>query len=113
MKKLLTLLITSFLVLSFVSSNACADAAKGQKYYLKFFKKKTGVNGGEFAKQHTTAEWNALFANGGAAFKAEYSKKFPAMEEFLNGAKFGDKYMSHIKDFCINYSKDSGNVPSC
>ncbi len=40
MKKILGILITSFLLVGVMSSSALADAAKGQKYYLKFLKKK-------------------------------------------------------------------------
>lgn len=112
MKKILTLLISSFLLVGVVSSSALADAAKGQKYYLKFFKKKTGLNGAKFATQHTQDEWKALFDNNAAGFIQTYSKKFPAMEKFLNGKKF-KKYMPHIKDFVVEYASDSGNVPSC
>ncbi len=112
MKKLLVLFISSFLLVGVISSSAYADAAKGQKYYLKFFKKQTGMTGAKFATQHTQAEWKDLFASDGAKFKTVYSEKFPSMKEFLNGEKF-DKYMEHIKDFCVEYASDSGNVPSC
>lgn len=113
MKKLLALLMAAFFMVGMVSTSAMADAAKGQKYYLKFFKKKTSLNGGEFAKQHTQAEWKTYFADGGAKFIAEYSKKYPKMEKFLNGDKFKNKYIKHISDFMIEYASDSGNVPSC
>ena len=43
---------------------------------------------------------------------AEMSKKFPGLESFLKGDKF-EKFMPDIKDFCIEFASDSGNVPSC
>ncbi|WP_024954148.1 hypothetical protein [Sulfurospirillum arcachonense] len=113
MKRLLALLITAFMMVGMMSSSAFADAAKGQKYYLKFLKKKTSLKGSEFAVQHTQEEWKTLFADGGAKFIAEYSTKYPKLEKFFNGDKFKNKYMKHISDFCIEYASDSGNVPSC
>lgn len=113
MKKLVMILLSAFLMVGVVSTSAFADAAKGQKYYLKFFKKKTGITGAEFATQHTISEWENLFANSGEAFVAEYSKKFPKLAEFFSSEKFKTKYMEHIKDFCVQYASDSGNVPSC
>jgi len=113
MRKLFSLLLASFLLIGIVSSSAFADAAKGQKYYLKFFKKKTGINGAKFAAQHSQSEWKELFANDAEKFIATYSKKYPKMEKFLNGSKFKSKYGKHIADFVIEYANDSGNVPSC
>ncbi len=113
MKKILGILITSFLLVGVMSSSALADAAKGQKYYLKFLKKKTGLNGAKFATQHTQDEWKALFANDSEKFIEKYSKQYPKLDKFFNGAKFKTKYSKHIADFCIEYASDSGNVPSC
>ena len=105
--------MAAFFMVGMVSTSALADAAKGQKYYLKFFKKKTDLNGAEFAKQHTQAEWKEYFADGGTKFITEYSKTYPKMEKFLNGDKFKKKYIKHVSDFVIEYASDSGNVPSC
>jgi len=113
MKKILGVLLASFLLVAVMSSSALADAAKGQKYYLKFFKKKTGLNGAKFATMHTQDEWKALFANSAEQFIVEYSKTYPKMEKFLSSDKFKSKYSKHIADFCIEYANDSGNVPSC
>jgi hypothetical protein len=113
MKKLLAMLIAAFMMVGMMSSSAFADAAKGQKYYLKFLKKKSGINGAKFAVQHTQAEWKALFENDGEKFIAEYSSKYPKLKDFFNSDKFKKKYMKHIRDFAIEYASDSGNVPSC
>jgi hypothetical protein len=96
-----------------MSSSTFADASKGQKYYLKFFKKKTGLNGAKFAIQHTQEEWKVLFANNAEKFITEYSKIYPKMEKFFTSDKFKSKYSKHIADFVIEYANDSGNVPSC
>ena len=113
MKRLLALVMAAFFMLGMVSTSALADAAKGQKYYLKFLKKKTGLNGAKFAIQHTQDEWKELFANDAEKFIAKYSKDYPKLEKFFNGKKFKSKYSKHIADFCIEYANDSGNVPSC
>ena len=112
MKKLLALLVTAFFMASVVATSAFADPAKGQKYYLKFMKKTTGINGAKFAAQHTQAEWKTLFDGDAAAFIKEYSAKYPDAEKFLTGDKF-KKFMPDIRDFAIEYANDSGNVPSC
>jgi hypothetical protein len=113
MKKIIGIFLTCFLLVGVISTSSFADAAKGQKYYLKFLKKKTGINGAKFAIQHTQAEWKELFANGGAKFIEEYSSKYPNLKGFFTGDRFKSKYMKHIADFCIEYASDSGNVPSC
>ena len=112
MKRLVTFVLAAMLGLSLAVTTASADPAKGQRYYLKFMKKATGVNGAKFATQHTQAEWKALFAGDASAFIKEYSAKYPDAEKFLNGKKF-KKFMPDIKDFAIEYASDSGNVPSC
>jgi len=112
MKKVLGLLVSAFLVVGMMSSSAFADAAKGQKYYLKYMKDGSGMNGAKFATQHTQAEWKVLFDGTGEKFVTEYSKKYPGLDGFLKGEKF-QKFMPDIKDFCIEFASDSGNVPSC
>ena len=112
MKRLVTLVLAVMLGLGMAVSTASADAAKGQKIYLKFLKKDTGVNGAKFAQQHTQAEWEKLFAGDGSEFIKVYSEKYPNAKKFLEGKKF-KKFMGDIKDFAIKYASDSGNVPSC
>ena len=110
MKKLATLALAAALGLGFSVSTASADVVKGQKLYLKFLKASTGMKGGEFASQHTQAEWKALCDNNGAGFIEEYSAKFPDAADFLNG-NF-KRFQPDICDFVINFASDSGNVPS-
>jgi hypothetical protein len=112
MRKVIGLIATTFFVLGLMGTNALADAAKGQKYYLKYMKNDSGMNGAKFAAQHTQAEWKALFDGKAEKFIAEYAGKYPALDPFLKGDKF-EKFMPDIKDFCIEFASDSGNVPSC
>ena len=112
MKKVLGLLVSAFLVVGIMSTSAMADSAKGQKYYLKYMKDASGMNGAKFAALHTQAEWKALFDGKGEKFVAEMSTKYPGLESFLKGDKF-EKFMPDIRDFCVEFASDSGNVPSC
>jgi hypothetical protein len=111
MKKLASVILSVFIGSAFVSSMAFADAAKGQKLYLKYLKKSMGMNGAGFAALHTQDEWEEMFENDGEGVKALMKEK-GVSESFLNGDKF-KKFMPHIKDFAIEYASDSGNVPSC
>ncbi len=109
MKKLLGAIFIAILGLSFVSTSAFADAAKGQKLYVKKLKKackKSGIdNGGVLAKKHTQAEWKA--ANDAGKLNAEIKKFCPKAKDLKK------KYLKHIYDFLYNFASDSGNVPSC
>jgi hypothetical protein len=112
MKKLLSLLVASFLTLGLVASTASADAAKGQKLYLKFLKGKFDMNGVKFCAKYSQDEWEELFEGNAEGFIKEFGAKYPKSKGFLEGDKF-QKIKGHIKDFAIEYANDSGNVPSC
>ena len=113
MKKILSMILVFAVAITMSTSYAMADVKKGQKYYLKIFKKKLGMNGTKFAALHTVDEWNELFANGGEKFIKDFSESTPKLKKFLNGKKFKSKYMEHIQDFAKEYANDTGNVPSC
>ncbi len=107
MKKLL--LLTLGLILTF---NVFADAAKGQKYYLKYLRPHFEINGQEFASQHLKVEWKRLFKNDGKRFIKEYSEKYPQSAEFLNSDTF-QKIAPDVYDFTVKYAADSGEMASC
>jgi hypothetical protein len=88
------------------------NADTGQRIYLKMMGEQTGLNGADFARLHTIAEWAELFDGNGEKFVKEMSKKFPTTKDYLSGELFG-KHLPHIKAFMIQYAKDSGNFPSC
>jgi hypothetical protein len=113
MRKLLSMLLVAAFAMTLANTAAMADVKKGQKYYLKIFKKKLGMNGTKFAALHTVAEWNELFANDTAGFIKEMTAINPKISKFLNGKKWKSKYAPHIKDFVTEYANDTGNVPSC
>ncbi len=107
MKKLMFAL--GLLVLAF---NASADAAKGQKYYLKYLRPHFEYNGQEFASQHLKIEWKQLFKKDAKKFIAEYSALHPNAAEFLASDTF-QKIAPDIRDFAIKYAADSGELASC
>ncbi|HZF71191.1 hypothetical protein [Sulfuricurvum sp.] len=108
MKKFLLLLAAAALT----ATMAQADAASGQKVYLKVFKAKFGMNGVKFAAEHTVSEWEDLFADNAKGFIKEYGDKFPAAAPILTNPDMKDK-IQDVGDFAKQYGSDSGNVPSC
>jgi hypothetical protein len=105
-------LLVALMLTTAAGSALHADVKTGQKYYLKSLKGKLGMNGTQFAGQHTQDEWEALFENRGEGFIREYSNKYPDAKVFLQNPKSWKK-LQHIRDFAIEYGSDSGNVPSC
>ena len=106
MSKLLKIALATALALGVATTTASADAKKGQKIFIKKFKKACGFNGAKFAAKHSQSEWEAIGTNG---MKQELMKQCPSLEE----GKIKDKWMQHIYDFSYEYANDSGNVPSC
>jgi hypothetical protein len=95
-----------------MSAGVFADAAKGQKYYLKYLRPHFDYNGEVFAQQHLKIEWNRYFKNDAEKFIKKYSKKHPEAAEFLASDNF-QKIAPHVKDFATKYAADSGELPSC
>lgn len=108
MKKFLLLLAA----VALTASMAQADAASGQKVYLKNFKAKFNMNGTKFAAEHTVSEWEDLFADNAKGFVDEYGKRFPNALLVLTNPEMKDK-LQEVGDFAKQYGSDSGNVPSC
>lgn len=81
------------------------NIAKGQKLYLKKMKKACGMNGAEFAGQHTQEEWDQIRKDG--TFAEEAMKLCPDLK------KVREKWIPDIWQFSYEYASDSGNVPSC
>lgn len=105
LKKLLILLFTAVVGLSFVSTASFAGVAKGQKIFIKKMKKPCGFSGGDMAKKHTQAEWKAL---------QDAGKLNDELISICPKAKpLKEKFVPHVYDFLYNFASDSGNVPSC
>ncbi|MDH5464430.1 MAG: cytochrome C [Thiovulaceae bacterium] len=109
------------------------DAAvyKGQKVYIK--KCRICHEGGEkVATQKTMQAWQEYFQNKGANIAATHMGKASVkrqiselhnngkakkltqdkLERYFLSGKF-QKKSRHLKDFLMQYAKDSGNVPAC
>ena len=107
MKKVLKIFLASVLVLGVASTTAMADAKKGQKLFIKKFKKPCGFNGAKFASKHSQDEWESIMNDG--KFKEEMMKLCPDIKE----GSIKDSWVPHIYDFSYEFANDSGNVPSC
>ena len=105
MKKLLKIAMVGVLTLGIGSTIVNADSVKGQKIFIKKFKKSCGFNGGVMAKKHTQDEWKSIYENG--KLNDELLKQCPKAK------KAKTKYLKHMYEFFFNYASDSGNVPSC
>ncbi|MDR0747358.1 MAG: hypothetical protein LBE89_05630 [Helicobacteraceae bacterium] len=104
--------IIALAAMALAAATAFADADTGQRIYLKMLRDHTGINGADFAAQHTTAEWNALFEGDAEGFVEEIGQKYVNAKPYLNGEMFA-KHRRYLKEFMTSYSKDSGNFPSC
>lgn len=106
MSKLLKIALATALALGVATTTASADVKKGQKIFIKKFKKACGFNGAKFAAKHSQAEWEAIGADG---MKNKLMEVCPNLDE----SAIKDKWMKDIYDFSYEYANDSGNVPSC
>ncbi len=109
MKKVLGAVFIALLGLSFISTSAFADSARGQKLYVRKLKRvcmKSGIaNGGVLAKKHTQAQWQSIDKAG--KLNAEIEKFCPKAKPLRK------RYLKDVYDFLYNFASDSGNVPSC
>jgi hypothetical protein len=106
MTKFTKLAMVALFGITMVTTTASAgDAAKGLKLFSKKLKGVCEMSGADFAKKHTTDEWTAIIEGG----------KMAAEITAICGddAKIKDKLVPFIGDFAVEYSSDSGNVPSC
>ena len=64
MKKLITTLSVSILLVSLFPSNSIASVALGKKTYKKKFHKVCGFTSVKFARNHTQGEWEEIYEAG-------------------------------------------------
>lgn len=105
--KLLKIALTATLLLGLSTSSLSANSSKGQKLFIKKFKKACGFNGAKFAAKHSQGEWEEIMNAG--KFKEELMKICPKVKQ----SDIKDKWVPHIYDFSYEFANDSGNVPSC
>jgi len=92
-----------------------ADAAvyKGQKVYIKKCRKCHG-GGLEVAASKKKKSWKKLMKKKGEGLAKLHldNKKAKASWKYFKSKKY-TKRAKHLKDFLVEYAKDSGNVPAC
>ena len=119
------------LILGLSGNTLSAAVYKGQKVYIK--KCRICHEGGEkVATQKTMKAWQEYFQNKGANIAATHMDKPSVakaisklhakgkarklskarLENYFLSSKF-QKKSRHLKDFLMQYAKDSGNVPAC
>ena len=111
MKKTTSLLLAVMVAGSVFTTNVMADAAKGQKYYLKKLKvcKKDGIKtGANFATKNDRYTWQTLKEDG--ALLDAWKEICPSGEAKID--KMKQKDIDDLYDFCWKYASD-GEVPSC
>ena len=116
MKKL-SFIFISILLFSAVSSQAALY--KGQREYMKVCMK-CHLDGESFVSSIKKRTWKKNMKNKGiklsnihlksSKFKEE--KKYKKYKKYFLGKKY-TKNIKHLKQFVIEYAKDSGNVPAC
>lgn len=105
MNKLLKLVLVGAVALMMSSTVASANAAKGQKLYLKKLKKACGMNGAKMSAKHSQDEWEAIKEDG--KLLHEIKTICPKVK------KVRARYLPDLYDFFYEFGNDSGNVPSC
>ena len=107
MNRIVKIVLAAMLLLGMGAVTLNADAAKGQKLYLKKLKGSCNMNGAKMAAQHSQGEWETIKEDGKLADELKkICPKAPAKA-------LKEKYLNHYYDFFFEYANDSGNVPSC
>ncbi len=110
MKKL-TLLLLSIMFLTLVPANAAIY--KGQKVFVK--RCLSCHKGGQsFVAEYKMKVWKKLMKKKGKPLAKLHLKDKDAKKswKYFKSKKYTKK-SKHLKQFVIEYAKDSGNVPAC
>jgi len=108
------------LVLIFVFSILCIPALeaavyKGQKTYVKKCRKCHG-GGQKIAGSKRMKEWKKLLNKKNKGVKLANihlnNEKAKKSHKYFESKKYR-KRARHLRDFMVEYAKDSGNVPAC
>jgi hypothetical protein len=106
MKNIMMVIVLALFVIVSMPTVSAAGATKGQKLFKKKFRKKCRFSGVRFARYHTQAEWEEIYASG--KFPQEAKKICPR----LNLDKIKPSWWEHVYEFSETYAKD-GMVPKC
>jgi hypothetical protein len=105
-----------FIVLSLTVvtlSSSSAAIYKGQNVFSKHCLV-CHTNGQATVSSKTKSEWSALLADDGSELSKIHftNKKAQSSWKYFYSASY-KKRVKHLKDFLIEYAKDSGNIPAC
>ncbi|MDR2638819.1 MAG: hypothetical protein LBC09_03160 [Helicobacteraceae bacterium] len=89
-----------------------SDYQKGERIFYSLLADTIGLNGADFAVQHTMAEWDKLFENRGEGFIAEVGATYPKLKPVISKSSF-IRDMPDLKAFLTLYAKDGGGFPAC
>ena len=105
-------LLISLLVGFFFSFDAQAAAYKGQRVFSKHCVKCHGRQ--DFIESKTRKQWKKLMRQKGKRLIEIHlkSKKAKKSWRYFKSSKFKRK-ARHLRDFLVEYAKDSGKVPAC
>lgn len=103
--------VLSFAVFSLTSSNAAVY--KGQRVFVKQCLKchKSGQN---FVAKYKMRQWKKFMKKKGKYLADIHlkSKKAKKSYRYFKSRKYTKK-SKHLRQFLVEYAKDSGNVPAC
>jgi len=110
MSKLL-LIFLSLTIFTLTTSNAAIY--KGQRIFVKKCLKCHDA-GQSFVSTYKMKKWKKLMKNKGKPLADLHlkSKKAKKSYKYFKSKKYTKKY-KHLKQFLVEYAKDSGNVPAC
>jgi len=106
MKKIVFILLMALLQLN-------AAVYKGQKVYVKECKKCHG-SGQVIAASLNKREWKRILDNNGHNLSQVHLENAKARKSwrYFESSKY-TKRARHLRDFMVEYAKDSGKVPAC
>jgi len=92
--------------------NSQAAVYKGQRIFTKQCIS-CHSNAQEFIASKTKSEWKSVMADNGKLLVKVHEKNDKSKDalKYLKSKKFAKK-SKHLKQFLIEYAKDSGNVPA-
>ncbi|MEA2091483.1 MAG: cytochrome C [Campylobacterota bacterium] len=101
------------LALFFIIPSVNAAAYKGQRIFVKKCVS-CHTSKQSFIKTKTVSQWEDLMENRGKPLADLHLKDKKAKDswEYFKSKKYNKK-SKHLKDFLMEYAKDSGNVPAC
>lgn len=114
LKKISVLLFTTVIVSSSLSASVYKGHALFQKKCLSCHGKAL-----EFVIDKTTDEWKEVMKDNGNQLLLIHIKEFSSSTneevkalKYFKGKRF-PKNVKHYKDFLLEYSSDTGNIPAC